>query len=135
MSSGRGASETLATVVMIVVAIVVAVLGGLFFMSYVSSQTSSYPMISISASIRRIQNDLFLVKVMVSNPGDTPLTLQAIEVVGACSASFSRRMTPGEVIEVVFECRGLSTESGYIVTATAWTGYRTIRDMHMVKPT
>jgi hypothetical protein len=121
--STRGLSETVAVLALIVAAVAIAVVLGIFSSAFTRNVAVS-ERIDVSASLKALLGGAAVLRVSVKNVGDTNVQLTSISVTGGsafCSSTSLPSVAPGQVVELVLDCTGVSKYSKYAVVVRGLT--------------
>ena len=121
--STRGLSETVAVLALIVAAIAIAVILGIFTSAFTRNVAVS-ERIDVSASLKTIPGGAAVLRVSVRNVGDTNVQITSISVTGGsalCSLPSLPSIAPGQVAELVLDCTGVSKYGKYAVAVRGQT--------------
>jgi hypothetical protein len=119
----RGLSETVAVLALIVAAIAIAVALGIFSSAFTRNVAVS-ERIDVSASLKTLPGGAAVLRVSVKNVGDANIRLTSISVTGGsalCSSTSLPSIAPGQVVELVLDCTGVSKYSKYVVAVRGLT--------------
>jgi hypothetical protein len=117
----RGLSETVAVLALIVVAVAIAVALGIFSSAFTRNVAVS-ERIDVSASLKTLPGGAAVLRVSVRNVGDTNIQLDQPFIPGAsCSSTFRPSIAPGQVIELVLDCTGVTKYNKYVVVVRGRT--------------
>lgn len=119
----RGLSETVAVLALIVAAVAIAVFLGIFSSAFTRNVAVS-ERIDVSASLKTLPGGAAVLRVSVRNVGDANIQLTSISVTGGsalCSSTSLPSVAPGQVIELVLDCTGVSKYSKYVVAVRGRT--------------
>jgi hypothetical protein len=119
----RGLSETVAVLALIVAAVAIAVVLGIFSSAFTRNVAVS-ERIDVSASLKTLPGGAAVLRVSVRNVGDANIQLTSISVTGGsalCSSTSLPSVAPGQVIELVLDCTGVSKYSKYVVVVKGLT--------------
>jgi hypothetical protein len=119
----RGLSETVAVLALIVAAVAIAVVLGIFTTAFTRNVAVS-ERIDVSASLKTIQGGAAVLRVSVKNVGDTNIQLTSISITGGsafCSSTSLPSVAPGQVIELVLDCTGVTKYAKYVVAVRGLT--------------
>jgi CBS domain containing-hemolysin-like protein len=119
----RGLSETVAVLALIVAAVAIAVILGIFSSAFTRNVAVS-ERIDVSASLKTLPGGAAVLRVSVRNVGDANIQLTSISVTGGsalCSSTSLPSVAPGQVIELVLDCTGVSKYSKYVVVVKGLT--------------
>jgi hypothetical protein len=118
-----GLSETVAVLALIVVAVAIAVALGIFSSAFTRNVAVS-ERIDVSASLKALPGGAAVLRVSVKNVGDANIQLTSVSVTGGsalCSSTSLPSVAPGQVVELVFDCTGVSKYSKYAVVVRGLT--------------
>jgi TctA family transporter len=121
--STRGLSETVAVLALIVAAVAIAVILGIFTTAFTRNVAVS-ERIDVSASLKTIQGGAAVLRVSVKNVGDTNIQLTSISITGGsafCSSTSLPSVAPGQVAELVLDCTGVTKYNKYVVAVMGRT--------------
>ena len=121
--STRGLSETVAVLALIVAAIAIAVILGIFSSTFTRNVAVS-ERIDVSASLKTLPGGAAVLRVSVRNVGDANVQLTSISVTGGsalCSSTSLPSVAPGQVAELVLDCTGVTKYSKYAVAVRGLT--------------
>jgi len=119
----KGLSETVAVLALIVAAVAIAVVLGIFTSAFTRNVAVSEK-IDVSASLKTIQGGAAVLRVSVKNVGDTNVQLTSISVTGGsafCSSASLPSVSPGQVVELVLDCTGVTKYNKYAVAVRGQT--------------
>jgi hypothetical protein len=121
----KGLSETVAVLALIVAAVAIAVFLGIFSSAFTRNVAVS-ERIDVSASLKTLYGGggAAVLRVSVKNVGDVNVQLTSISVTGGsalCSSTSLPSIAPGQVIELVLDCTGVSKYSKYVVAVRGRT--------------
>jgi len=119
----RGLSETVAVLALIVAAVAIAVALGIFSSAFTRNVAVS-ERIDVSASLKTLPGGAAVLRVSVRNVGDTNVQLTSISVTGGsalCSSTSLPSIAPGQVVELVLDCTGVSKYAKYVVAVRGLT--------------
>jgi hypothetical protein len=119
----RGLSETVAVLALIVAAVAIAVALGIFSSAFTRNVAVS-ERIDVSASLKTLPGGAAVLRVSVKNVGDANIQLISVSVTGGsalCSSTSLPSVAPGQVVELVFDCTGVSKYSKYVVVVKGLT--------------
>jgi hypothetical protein len=119
----RGLSETVAVLALIVAAVAIAVALGIFSSAFTRNVAVS-ERIDVSASLKTLPGGAAVLRVSVRNVGDANVQLTSISVTGGsalCSSTSLPSVAPGQVVEFVLDCTGVSKYSKYAVVVRGLT--------------
>jgi len=118
----RGLSETVAVLALIVAAIAVAAFLGVFSSAFTRNVAVS-ERIDVSASLKTLYGGggAAVLRVSVKNVGDTNIQLTSVSVTSASCPSTSRSIAPGQVVELVIDCTGVTKYAKYVVVVRGQT--------------
>jgi multidrug resistance efflux pump len=121
----RGLSETVAVLALIVAAVAIAVFLGIFSSAFTRNVAVS-ERIDVSASLKALYGGggAAVLRVSVKNVGDTNVQLTSISVTGGsalCSSTSLPSVAPGQVVELVLDCTGVSKYAKYAVVVRGLT--------------
>jgi hypothetical protein len=119
----RGLSETVAVLALIVAAVAIAVFLGIFSSAFTRNVAVS-ERIDVSASLKTLPGGAAVLRVSVRNVGDANIQLTSISVTGGsalCSSTSLPSVAPGQVVEFVLDCTGVSKYSKYVVAVRGRT--------------
>ena len=119
----RGLSETVAVLALIVAAVAIAVILGIFSSAFTRNVAVS-ERIDVSASLKTLPGGAAVLRVSVRNVGDANIQLTSISVTGGsalCSSTSLPSIAPGQVAELVLDCTGVSKYGKYAVAVRGLT--------------
>jgi hypothetical protein len=119
----RGLSETVAVLALIVAAVAIAVILGIFTTAFTRNVAVS-ERIDVSASLKTLQGGAAVLRVSVKNVGDANIQLTFISIAGGsapCSTTSLPSIAPGQVIELVLDCTGVTKYAKYVVVVRGQT--------------
>jgi hypothetical protein len=121
----RGLSETVAVLALIVAAIAIAVALGIFSSAFTRNVAVS-ERIDVSASLKTLPGGAAVLRVSVRNTGDTNVQLTSVSITDGnrnlpCSLPSLPSVAPGQVVELVLDCTGVSKYSKYAVVVRGRT--------------
>jgi len=119
----RGLSETVAVLALIVAAVAIAVVLGIFTTAFTRNVAVS-ERVDVSASLKTLPGGGAVLRVSVKNVGDTNVRLTSISVTGGsafCSSTSLPSVAPGQVVELVLDCTGVSKYGKYAVAVRGQT--------------
>jgi hypothetical protein len=119
----RGLSETVAVLALIVAAVAIAVALGIFSSAFTRNVAVS-ERIDVSASLKTLPGGAAVLRVSVKNVGDANIQLISVSVTGGsalCSSTSLPSVAPGQVVELVLDCTGVSKYSKYVVVVRGLT--------------
>jgi hypothetical protein len=119
----RGLSETVAVLALIVAAVAIAVAFGIFSSAFTRNVAVS-ERIDVSASLKTLPGGAAVLRVSVKNVGDASIRLTSISVTGGsafCSSTPLPSVAPGQVVELVFDCSGVTKYAKYAVVVRGQT--------------
>jgi hypothetical protein len=119
----RGLSETVAVLALIVAAVAIAVVLGIFSSAFTRNVAVS-ERIDVSASLKTLSGGAAVLRVSVKNVGDANIRLTSISITGGsafCSSTSLPSVAPGQVVELVFDCTGVSKYNKYVVVVRGLT--------------
>jgi hypothetical protein len=119
----RGLSETVAVLALIVAAVAIAVVLGIFSSAFTRNVAVS-ERIDVSASLKTLPGGVAVLRVSVRNVGDTNIQLTSISVTGGsalCSSTSLPSIAPGQVAELVLDCTGVTKYAKYVVAVRGRT--------------
>jgi hypothetical protein len=119
----KGLSETVAVLALIVIGVAIAVILGIFSSAFTRNVAVS-ERIDVSASLRTLPGGAAVLRVSVRNVGDANIRLTSISVTGGsalCSSTSLPSIAPGQVVELVLDCTGVSKYSKYVVAVRGLT--------------
>jgi multidrug resistance efflux pump len=121
----RGLSETVAVLALIVAAVAIAVALGIFSSAFTRNVAVSEK-IDVSASLKALYGGggAAVLRVSVKNVGDTNVQLTSISVTGGsalCSSTSLPSVAPGQIVELVLDCTGVSKYAKYVVAVRGLT--------------
>jgi hypothetical protein len=121
----RGLSETVAALALIVAAVAIAVFLGIFSSAFTRNVAVSEK-IDVSASLKTLYggDGSAVLRVSVKNVGDANVQLTSISITGGsafCSSTSLPSIAPGQVIELVFDCTGVTKYDKYVVAVRGRT--------------
>jgi TctA family transporter len=119
----RGLSETVAVLALIVAAVAIAVILGIFTTAFTRNVAVS-ERIDVSASLKTLQGGAAVLRVSVKNVGDTNVRLTSISIAGGsalCSLPSLPSVAPGQVVELVLDCTGVTKYNKYVVAVRGRT--------------
>jgi hypothetical protein len=119
----RGLSETVAVLALIIAAVAIAVALGIFSSAFTRNVAVS-ERIDVSASLKTLPGGAAVLRVSVKNVGDANIRLTSISVTGGsalCSSTSLPSIAPGQVVELVLDCTGVSKYSKYVVAVRGLT--------------
>jgi hypothetical protein len=119
----RGLSETVAVLALIVAAVAIAVALGIFTTAFTRNVAVS-ERIDVSASLKTLPGGAAVLRVSVRNVGDANVQLTSISIAGGsarCSSTSLPSVAPGQVVELVLDCTGVSKYSKYVVAVRGRT--------------
>jgi hypothetical protein len=123
--STRGLSETVAVLALIVAAVAIAVILGIFSSTFTRNVAVS-ERIDVSASLKTLYGGggAAVLRVSVKNVGDANVQLTSISVTGGsalCSSTSLPSVASGQVVELVLDCTGVTKYSKYVVAVRGRT--------------
>jgi hypothetical protein len=119
----RGLSETVAVLALIVAAVAIAVFFGIFSSAFTRNVAVS-ERIDVSASLKTLPGGAAVLRVSVRNVGDANVQLTSISIAGGsafCSSTSLPSIAPGQVVELVFDCTGVTKYNKYVVAVRGLT--------------
>jgi hypothetical protein len=119
----RGLSETVAVLALIVAAVAIAVILGIFSSAFTRNVAVS-ERIDVSASLKTLPGGAAVLRVSVRNVGDANIRLTSVSVTGGsalCSSTSLPSVAPGQVVELVLDCTGVSKYGKYVVAVRGLT--------------
>jgi hypothetical protein len=119
----KGLSETVAVLALIVIGVAIAVILGIFSSAFTRNVAVS-ERIDVSASLKTLPGGAAVLRVSVKNVGDANIRLTSISVTGGsalCSSTSLPSIAPGQVVELVLDCTGVSKYSKYVVAVRGLT--------------
>jgi len=119
----RGLSETVAVLALIVAAVAIAVALGIFSSAFTRNVAVS-ERIDVSASLKTLPGGAAVLRVSVRNVGDTNVQLTSIPVTGgsaSCPSTSLPSVAPGQVVELVIDCTGVTKYAKYVVVVRGQT--------------
>jgi hypothetical protein len=119
----KGLSETVAVLALIVIGVAIAVILGIFSSAFTRNVAVS-ERIDVSASLKTLPGGAAVLRVSVRNVGDANIRLTSISVTGGsalCSSTSLPSIAPGQVVELVLDCTGVSKYSKYVVAVRGLT--------------
>jgi multidrug resistance efflux pump len=119
----RGLSETVAVLALIVAAVAIAVFLGIFSSAFTRNVAVS-ERIDVSASLKTLPGGAAVLRVSVKNVGDANIQLTSISVTGGsalCSSTSLPSVAPGQVVEFVLDCTGVTKYNKYAVVVRGLT--------------
>jgi TctA family transporter len=120
----RGLSETVAVLALIVAAVAIAVILGIFTTAFTRNVAVS-ERIDVSASLKTLYGGgAAVLRVSVKNVGDADIRLTSISITGEsalCSSASLPSLSPGQVAELVLDCTGVTKYNKYVVAVRGQT--------------
>jgi hypothetical protein len=119
----RGLSETVAVLALIVAAVAIAVALGILSSAFTRNVAVS-ERIDVSASLKTLPGGAAVLRVSVKNVGDANIQLTSISVTGGsalCSLPSLPSVAPGQVVELVLDCTGVTKYAKYVVAVRGRT--------------
>jgi hypothetical protein len=119
----RGLSETVAVLALIVVAVAIAVALGIFSSAFTRNVAVS-ERIDVSASLKTLPGGAAVLRVSVKNVGDANIQLTSVSVTGGsalCSSTSLPSVAPGQAVELVLDCTGVTKYAKYAVVVRGQT--------------
>jgi hypothetical protein len=119
----KGLSETVAVLALIVIGVAIAVILGIFSSAFTRNVAVS-ERIDVSASLKTLPGGAAVLRVSVRNVGDTNVQLTSISVTGGsalCSSTSLPSIAPGQLVELVLDCTGVSKYAKYAVAVRGRT--------------
>jgi hypothetical protein len=119
----RGLSETVAVLALIVAAVAIAVVLGIFTTAFTRNVAVS-ERIDVSASLKTLPGGAAVLRVSVRNVGDANIQLTSIFIADGsapCSSTSLPSVAPGQVAELVLDCTGVTKYAKYVVAVRGQT--------------
>jgi hypothetical protein len=121
----RGLSETVAVLALIVAAVAIAVFLGIFSSAFTRNVAVS-ERIDVSASLKALYGGggAAVLRVSVKNVGDANIQLTSVSVTGGsalCSSTSLPSVAPGQAVELVLDCTGVTKYAKYAVVVRGQT--------------